>query len=253
VNLRYDTVAHAYDRRYALHDYPGIRAAVLATADAAPGNRVLELGCGTGKWLAVLGTTGREVTGIDASTEMLEHARAAVQGDLRHGVAEALPWPDGAFDAVFCINALHHFRDPPRALAEAFRVLGPGGSFLTIGLDPHERRDRWFVYDLFPETVDLDLARFASASRRRDWLEAAGFEDVAVEVAEHLRSTHTVDEALAAGVLQPTFTSQLSVLTPAQYEAGMQRLQEAARDAGSRLETDLMLFATRGRKGRARG
>jgi ubiquinone/menaquinone biosynthesis C-methylase UbiE len=49
---------------------------------------------------------------------------------------------------------------------EVRRVLRPGGRLMSIGLDPHEKRDRWFVYDFFPETLELDLNRFPAIARR---------------------------------------------------------------------------------------
>jgi len=55
---------------------------------------------------------------------------------------------------VYSINALHHFDDRSAHFAEARRVLRPGGGILTIGLDPHTGKDRWFIYDfLFPGTL----------------------------------------------------------------------------------------------------
>ncbi len=69
---------------------------------------------------------------------MLERARASVpQAELLHGSAERLPWPEGSFDRVLCINALHHFADAPAFIAGARRVLRPGGGLIVVGLDPH--------------------------------------------------------------------------------------------------------------------
>jgi ubiquinone/menaquinone biosynthesis C-methylase UbiE len=188
VAVDYDRVAPAYDRRYALYDYPGIRATIRA-ALSGKGPRILEMGCGTGKWLAELASAGCEVAGIDPSEEMLRRAEQAVAGDLRRGVAEALPWTDETFDIVFCMNAFHHFTMPAAALAEARRVLRPDGMFASIGMDPHTGCDRWWVYEFFPETVALDLRRFPSAAQRLAWIEAAGLVAPTIRVAEHLRSS----------------------------------------------------------------
>lgn len=68
--------------------YPGIQAALLAAVAEHHRERVLELGCGTGHWLAQLAAAGCDVAGLDASQEMLRRAAVRVTGDLRHGRAE---------------------------------------------------------------------------------------------------------------------------------------------------------------------
>ena len=146
--------------------------------------RVLEVGCGTGKWLAELASAGCGVAGVDPSAEMLRRAAAEVKGSLCRGSAESLPCRSASFDAVFYVNAFHHFATPESALGETFRVLRPGGKLLSIGLDPHEGTGPWYVYEFFPETLALDLARFPSRARRTRWMEAAGFRNIDVRVAE---------------------------------------------------------------------
>lgn len=180
----------------------------------------------------------------------LSSASSRVRGDLRHGFAEDLPWPEASFDLVLVVNALHHFAAPSVALGEAFRVLRAGGTFLSIGLDPHERVPNWYVYDFFPETLPRDLERFPSASRQTAWLAAAGFAQVEVKVVEQIQSTHTLDEAHRTGILKASFTSQLTELTESQYSAGIQRIHTAAANTGEsfRLHVDLALYATEARR-----
>jgi SAM-dependent methyltransferase len=105
-------------------------------AALAPGDRVLDVGCGTGIVARVAaGRTGRgggTVVGLDANETMLTVARAAAAEtapaiDWRTGDAAALPFPDGAFEAVFCQQALQFLPDPITALAEMRRVVAPGG------------------------------------------------------------------------------------------------------------------------------
>ncbi len=246
--MNYDEVATEYDRRYAVHDFASIRSTLLGLG--GQGTRVLELGCGSGHWLREFESAGWEVSGIDPSQGMLAIASARVRGDLRCGHAEELPWPALSFDVVVAVNAMHHFGHAPAALREAFRVLRTGGLFLSVGLDPHAYPGCWYVYEFFPETLAADRERFAPESTRAEWLHAAGFVDVAVLPVEQIRSTHSVHEATASGILRRTFTSQLTALTPTQYGQGLARIHDAAREAGGgfQLAVDLMLYATIARR-----
>ena len=100
-----------------------------------PRTTALEVGSGGGYMSEDLARLGFAMTGIDPSERSLRaaaaHARAAGLG-LRYlqGVGEALPFGAGAFDVVLCCDVLEHVRDLPRVIAEAARVLKPGGVFL---------------------------------------------------------------------------------------------------------------------------
>jgi SAM-dependent methyltransferase len=248
-SLDYDEVASEFDRRYELHAYPGVERCLLDFVSGPQRLRVLEVGCGTGRWLALLDAAGHDVAGIEPSEQMLARAQARVKADLRHGAAEALPWPEGCFDRVICINALHHLTDPPRAVREAFRVLRPGGRLVSVGLDPHWRVGQWYVYEYFPEALAADLGRFPSRQQRTSWLLDAGFTDVAIRVAERLQLERPVHQAVQDGILDRSFTSQLGILSADEYAAGMRRISEAAQhDAGLTLKMDLELYATEAAK-----
>ena len=94
--------------------------------------RALDIGCGEGKFTRGLSAFIGEVAGIDVKEKSILKARAAAEAegakvDFRVGSADALPWPDGHFDVVIFSNSLHHMPDAARAIAEAMRVLTPGG------------------------------------------------------------------------------------------------------------------------------
>ncbi|MBU8538290.1 ArsR/SmtB family transcription factor [Falsiroseomonas tokyonensis] len=145
-----------------------------ALVDILPGqiDRLLDIGSGTGRLLEVLAARCGSALGVDASREMLALARARLsERGLNHcAVRQAdmyrLPLPDAGFDAVTLQMVLHYAEDPAAALAEAARVLKPGGSLLVVDLAPHARADllgrhahRWPGFD------DAQLA---------GWLGAAG-------------------------------------------------------------------------------
>jgi SAM-dependent methyltransferase len=168
----------------------------------------------------------------------------APRAALVRGSAELLPLNDAVFERVFCINALHHFADPPSVFRECARVTCSGGAFMTIGLDPHTGKDRWWIYDFFPGALAADRSRYPSAVSVRAQLAAAGFERIETVVAQHLPARIAFDEAEAKGVLDRHSTSQLLVIDDAEWEAGAARLRRE-RPA---LHADLRLYATTGWK-----
>jgi ubiquinone/menaquinone biosynthesis C-methylase UbiE len=241
--VNYDLVASAYDRRYERNRFDGVDAALGRFVDASARVDVAEVGCGTGHWLAQLAGRCRTVAGLDLSFAMLQRARrAAPSARLVRGRAENLPWARGAFDRLFCVNALQHFADKQAFLFEARRVLRPGGAFLTIGLDPHTGLDQWWIYDYFPAALEADRARYLSTAMIRERLEAVGFARVTTEIAQHIPAELSFALATERGVMDRRSTSQLMVISQAEYDAGVERLH-AERPT---LNANLRLFATVG-------
>jgi ubiquinone/menaquinone biosynthesis C-methylase UbiE/DNA-binding transcriptional ArsR family regulator len=102
-----------------------------------------DLGCGTGQAAEALAPCVRAVVAIDESAAMLQAARRRLRAhanvELRRGSLEALPLDDASLDAAVCVLVLHHLPEPERALAEAARVLRPGGRLLVVDMLPHDR------------------------------------------------------------------------------------------------------------------
>jgi len=246
----YDSIAGGYDRRYQIHEYAGVRAALLNFVGES--SAVVEVGCGTGHWLQTLqahAARGRHLAGVEPSAEMIARARMAAPGaHLVRARAEALPWRDGAFDRVYCVNALHHFSDRARFFAEARRILKPGGALLTIGKDPHAERDSWWVYDYFPETLAIDRERFARVRTLRGEMTLAGFSWSESFEADRIEAVQPAADALKNGTVDRAYTSQLAVLSDQEFDAGVARMKAASAAPGGELQlvTDFYLFATVG-------
>jgi len=109
----------------------------LAVADLRRGARVLDVGCGTGRWIRRFGEMGLLAVGVDSTIGMLNlaHEQARTQR-LAAGIAQRLPFADASFDCVSDVTVVQHIPAPsqPEALHEMIRVLKPGGSLILFEL-----------------------------------------------------------------------------------------------------------------------
>ena len=144
------------------------------------GRRVLDAACGEGYGSALMATVAAVVTGIDIDPDTVAHARAAYasRANVRYevGAVTALPFADGAFDAVVSFETIEHLaaEDQPRMLAEFARVLAPGG--LLVLSSPTKRRysdERGYCNPYHRHELYRDeLARIlAPAFPRQSWFQ----------------------------------------------------------------------------------
>ena len=155
-----------------------------------PGKRILEVGCGVGAVLAVLGQEfpGIRLYGVDIEPKQLDFARghlerAGVQVTLLQADAHALPFEDESFDHVWMMWFLEHVGDPPEVLREARRVLVPGGAITAIEVDyatAHAEPSTSALEALFRAMVQgMAVAGWSDAGTQLPgWLRSAGFRDI---------------------------------------------------------------------------
>jgi ubiquinone/menaquinone biosynthesis C-methylase UbiE/DNA-binding transcriptional ArsR family regulator len=120
-----------------------VEAAMVEVIGAKPFETLLDLGTGTGRLLELFAPLYQRAVGIDASTAMLAVARANLDragvshAQVRLGDVYNLPLPRNAFDVVTVHQVLHYLEEPERAIAEAARVMAPGGRLLIVDFAPH--------------------------------------------------------------------------------------------------------------------
>ena len=156
----------------------------------------LDLGCGEGRFPRDLKAAGYEVIGIDASPTLIEHARAAdPDGDYRVADAAQLPFADASVQLVTALLSLHDMDDMPGAIAEAARVLVPGGRLCAAVVHPINSggkfesstpdaafiiRESYFAQRQYADAVERDGLRMTFTSHHRPFeayfaaLESAG-------------------------------------------------------------------------------
>jgi ArsR family transcriptional regulator len=145
----FDAHAGDWDRIRSLHVAENEVESAIARAVSEAGRpvgRLADIGTGTGRMIELFGGEASQALGIDRSPEMLRLARvklaeAGLGAELRQGDMYALPMPSGSADTVILHQVLHYAQNPAAAVAEAGRLLAPGGRLLIADFAPHEREE----------------------------------------------------------------------------------------------------------------
>ncbi|MGH7639893.1 MAG: class I SAM-dependent methyltransferase [Candidatus Dormibacteria bacterium] len=189
---QFSRVAEAY-RRSPTHADPVSLARFLELAQLRPNHKVLDVATGTGNVALAAAPDVAEVVGLDITSSMLEQARMqAAEREIRNvrfvrADAEMLPYPAHSFDRVLVRSAPHHFLNLIKSLAEAYRVLRPGGVYAVSDCSPPPVVRDWLEV--------VELGRDPSHVRSRaleEWralLQGVGF---TVEQAERIEQEKDV-------------------------------------------------------------
>jgi ubiquinone/menaquinone biosynthesis C-methylase UbiE len=193
------------------------------------GRRVLEVGCGTGRFATLLAERHAcRVYGVDVSAEMLAVARKRVprRVGLKLAAAEDLPFRDGTFERAAMTLVVPHL-DRPRAFAELIRVLEPGGLLSILSFDPSSF-EGYYLNRYFPSFRTIDSARFPDAALLDSDLRAAGFGDVAVHRHDQRRKIDR-DDALAK--IRGRHISTFQLIDEDEYADGLERAERELPDS----------------------
>lgn len=207
------TKTHPYDRHVGRYGKP-LAAGLIELAGVRAGDRVLDVGCGSGQLTMELAAIcgGENVAAIDPSEAIVEVCRARVPAaDIRTGSAERLPFADGEFDAVLAQLVVNLVDDPPTAVQEMARVARPGAPVVACVWDDEEMPLLRSFWDAARAIAPTELAEvndraqvgLADLERLREWWENAGLRDVALgdfEVAAAYESFDDLWFSFEAGV-----------------------------------------------------
>lgn len=224
----YSNQAQSYDSTRAAS--PSVLDPLREALAGAPGPTLLDVGGGTGNYALALAREGWQPVVLDRSPAMLEHASAKGLTTLR-GDATALPLADESYDAVMLVSMLHHVDDRPRALAEARRVLRPGGR-LAVMLFTREDIAGDASVDYFPSSRAWMDETHPSLRELLDALPGARRIALVYEDA--------IDGSVAALMAQPELLLDPARRTQTSFFERMQRDHPDELRAGlQRLESDL--------------
>ena len=170
----FEQIAPIWDEERSLHAAADtVEAVILDTVGTDRLGRVLDVGTGTGRMLALLADRSDRAVGLDASHSMLSVARAnlertgAANWELRQGDVNSPPLDASSFDLVVIHQVLHYLDDPARAITESARLVAPGGRLLVVDFAPHR-------HDFLRAAAHRRLG--FTHQQLTDWFDQAGFD-----------------------------------------------------------------------------
>jgi ubiquinone/menaquinone biosynthesis C-methylase UbiE len=229
IKADYNKIALHYDRGRSLSEKNIVMWLKLIVKLSGPlkGKRLLDLGCGTGRFSLPLASRLRlNVAGLDSSANMLARAKEKDSNSVVKWVladASGLPYPDSLFDIVFMSHLLHHVDSPLKVLKECGRVLVPSGVvIIRYGAMEQIRND--VIHTFFPQTIELDERRTPTRQLVEKWLVEASFISICSE--EVVQQTYqTGVEHLDA--VRAKSTSVLSMISEESFQTGLHNLEES--------------------------
>jgi SAM-dependent methyltransferase len=236
----YDQIAHLYDEPIRDHSVDQRLLAYLAERpDLDPATaRVLDVGCGTGKQLAADRSELPRalLVGMDRFVGMLRIAGRRGPGiSWVQGDGGRLPLRSESFDFATNQFSYQHISERQAFVREVYRVLRPGGRFVMLNIDPWSMAG-WVIYQYFPAAFDRDQVDFLPGEAFAESMREAGFVHVRIDRQARRRREDLV--AFAEYVSGRHRTSQLMVISDAEYQAGLARLRQDLAAAGGTFAVD---------------
>ena len=221
----YARLASKYDQDRT-HFHGASDETLAAAWDSRPNFRALDIGCGTGLWIATQQKHFATITfcGVEPSPAMRNEALAKTTDvEIALGSAESLPFPDSHFDFVTTQFTFHHFADKPAAVREIVRVLRPDGTFKLTNLDPQASRD-WYLYEFFPWAMDYDAKRFWTTEQMCEEFAEAG-----LSLNPTITPGPMMERDIALAECERRITSQLADMPDPAFQSGLAKVRQDQR------------------------
>lgn len=177
--IDYNKISDPYTK-HRQNVHPEILKRLLSDCTYEDTSNILEVGCGTANYIiAVQSLTNSNCWGIDPSEKMLSVARErSTIISLQLGRAEHLDFSDDFFELIFSVDVIHHVKGHLEYFQEAFRTLKPGGRICTATDSEWVIRNRRPLATHFPESIEVELARYPRIPILTKLLRQAGFTDI---------------------------------------------------------------------------
>jgi ArsR family transcriptional regulator len=191
----FDELAGKFGRHYMPgRSWKGIAETLLALM---PPVVIADLGAGEGTFSQMLARRAKKVIAVDNSEKMVEYGAELARKhgvknlEYRQGDLEAVPLRNGSIDVAFFSQALHHAQHPERAVAEAWRILKPGGRIVVLDLLRHNYEEARELYaDLWLGFTEVEASRY---------LRQAGFKNIETSVVHREEEAPHFETLLAVG------------------------------------------------------
>ena len=228
IKADYSKIALHYDKARSLSEQTMLiwLNLIAKLSKSSKGMRLLDLGCGTGRFSLPLASRLRlNVTGLDSSGDMLAKAKQKDSDAIVNWIladASALPYSDSLFNVVFMSHLLHHVDSPLKVLKECSRVLGFSGVIIIrYGAMDQIRND--VIHTFFPQTIEIDGQRTPTRQLVENWLVEAGFVSISSEEVTQQTYETGVEHLDAA---RGKSTSVLSMISEESFQTGLHNLEE---------------------------
>ncbi len=222
-SVYYNSVSDNYD--FSRRAGPRSSRVLIDMLSPVDNARVLDIGCGTGNFLAELHQISRKLVGLDISAGMLAKARVKViDAVLVEGDVSLMPFSGKSFNAAYCIQVFHHISDKKKFLQQVHRILRSNGRFV-IQTCSHEQLATFVVSHYFPEGFEFERKRFSRIEEISALLTEAGFCNIDVCPC----SFDGLSTESAESYLDKRYRDGLSTfsyLTPKDIEQGCDRIRQ---------------------------
>lgn len=250
IKTNYNEIASMYDERYKANYLTAVEKSLIKIASENNVYKILEVGCGTGRWFKSLNTYNKNLFGLDYSIQMLKIAKNANNIDgLVNADASNLPFNNNSFNMIFCINAIHHFPDKKKFFMDAALCLDVNGVLCIYSVDPHIDKN-WYVYDFFDGVYEKDLIRFPSLTETKNYCAMFNLRVEEQTLVERVYNSRTADEVFSDPFLKKNMNSQLANLTEEEYRNGIEKIkQKIVYQPDKKFITEVNFYLTKARKG----